>query len=38
MKLHEKGKSGGTDRHFIWEVKNVLRLGPLVLLIRESLI
>jgi len=38
MNLHEKGKSGSTDRHFISEVKKLLRFGPLVLLIRESLI
>jgi hypothetical protein len=37
MKLYEKGKSGSTDRHFISEMKKVLRLGPLVLLVRESL-
>jgi len=36
MNLYEKGKSGGTDRHFISVVKKVLRFGPLVLLIRET--
>jgi hypothetical protein len=38
MKLYEKGKSGDSDRQFISMLKNVLRLGPLVLLIRQSLI